>query len=189
MIDALVSYCNMEKSSIVNLLPFILMEIRNYTHQYFLTLNHLSVDKIENNKIYIKDGENISSMDQVGDTFELMNSENNTLIYQIKSIIDNHIEIEQPLLMDELNNSNIVLIKLSFKNVNLKTIKGMLEYDNNFGKLSGVKSQTLGGYNVTYATAEGGDTQYPIELYGGLNSLVKLDDDYAEYRRKGYVRL
>lgn len=185
MIDILVQSTGLDRATIVNLLPFILIEIRNYTNQYFLTLHHNKVIKIENKKIYF-DGE---LQVAVGDTIELMNSENNTLIYQIKTIGEGYVEVEQDFIVDEIDNEHIVMIKLSFKNVNTKTISGMLEYDDKFGKLSGIKSQTLGGYNVTYASAEGGDTAYPQELYGGINSLKKLNDDYAEYRRKGYVRL
>ena len=177
MIEILEKSTGLDRSTIIDLLPFILIEIRNYTNQYFLTLNHNKVIKIENKKIYF-DGEPKVA---VGDTIELLNSENNTLIYQIKNIGNGYVEVEQV--------DYIVMIKLSFKNVNVKTIGGMLEYDKKFGELSGIKSQTLGGYNVTYESPEGGFTAYPIELYGGVNSLKKLNDDYAEYRRKGYVRL
>lgn len=185
MIDILVNQTGLDRNTIVNLLPFILIEIRNYTNQYFLTLKHNPVIKIENKKIYLEGEIQVS----VGDTIELMNSENNTLIYQVKTVGEGYVEVEQDFIVDEIDNEHIVMIKLSFKNVNLKTIGGMLEYDEKFGDLSGIKSQTLGGYNVTYASADGGDTAYPLELYGGVNSLKKLNDDYAEYRRKGYVRL
>ena len=186
MIDILEKSTGLDRNTIIDLLPFILIEIRNYTNQYFLTLKHNPVVKIENKKIYF-DGE---AQVSVGDTIELLNSENNTLIYQIKTIQDGYVEVEQgDYIVDEIGNEHITMIKLSFKNVNIKTIEGMLEYDEKFGKLSGIKSQTLGGYNVVYASAEGGYTAYPIELYGGVNSLKKLNDDYAEYRRKGYVRL
>ena len=185
MIEVLEKSTGLDKETIVNLLPFILIEIRNYTNQYFLTLHHNKVIKIEDKKIYLEGDIQVS----VGDTIELMNSENNTLIYQIKTVGDGYVEVEQDFIVDEIGNEHIVMIKLSFKNVNLKTIGGMLDYDNKFGKLSGIKSQTLGGYNVTYASADDGDTAYPLELYGGVNSLKKLNDDYAEYRRKGYVRL
>ena len=186
MIEILEKSTGLDRSTIINLLPFILIEIRNYTNQYFLTLNHNKVTKIEDKKIYFEGEPEVA----VGDTIELLNSENNTLIYQIKNVGDGYVEVEQvDYIVDEIGNGHIVMIKLSFKNVNIKTIGGMLEYDEKFGELSGIKSQTLGGYNVTYASAEGGDTAYPIELYGGVNSLKKLNDDYAEYRRKGYVRL
>lgn len=186
MIDVLEKSTGLDRSTIIDLLPFILIEIRNYTNQYFLTLKHNPVIKVEDKKIYF-DGE---AQVSVGDTIELLNSENNTLIYQVKTIENGYIEVEQgDYIVDETDNDHIVMIKLSFKNVNIKTIGGMLEYDEKFGKLSGIKSQTLGGYNVTYASAEGGETAYPQELYGGVNSLKKLNDDYAEYRRKGYVRL
>lgn len=186
MIDMLVTQSGLSEDTIINLLPFILMEIRNYTKQYFLTKHHLKVDKIENGTIYLT-GDAGSEM-QVGDTVELMNSENNTLIYQINNIDGNTITLEQDII-DEVNNEDIVLIKLSFKNVNIRTIINMLKYDEEFGGMNGIKSQTLGGYNVTYATPSGDSTYYPIELYGGLNSLRKVDDNFAEYRRKGYVRL
>ena len=186
MIEILEKSTGFDRNTIIDLLPFILIEIRNYTNQYFLTLKHNPVVKIENKKIYF-DGE---AQVSVGDTIELLNSENNTLIYQIKTIQDGYVEVEQgDYIVDEIGNEHIIMIKLSFKNVNIKTIEGMLEYDEKFGKLSGIKSQTLGGYNVVYSSAEGGYTVYPIELYGGVNSLKKLNDDYAEYRRKGYVRL
>ena len=186
MIDVLEKSTGLDRSTIIDLLPFILIEIRNYTNQYFLTLHHNKVIKIENKKIYLEGDIQVS----VGDTIELMNSENNTLIYQIKTVGDGYVEVEQDFIVDETDNTHIVMIKLSFKNVNIKTIGGMLEYDEKFGDLSGIKSQTLGGYNVTYASAsDDGDTAFPKELYGGVNSLKKLNDDYAEYRRKGYVRL
>ncbi len=186
MIDVLVKSTGLDKETIVNLLPFILIEIRNYTNQYFLTLHHNKVSRIENKKIYFEGEVQVG----VGDTIELLNSENNTLIYQIKEVGDSYVEVEQEdYIVDENDNEHIVMIKLSFKNVNIKTIGSMLDYDNKFKDISGIKSQTLGGYNVTYASAEDGDTAYPLELYGGVNSLKKLNDDYAEYRRKGYVRL
>lgn len=185
MIEVLEKSTGLDRETIINLLPFILIEIRNYTNQYFLTLKHNPVVKIEDKKIYFNGDSSVA----VGDTIELMNSENNTLIYQVKNVENGYVEVEQDYIVDEIDNEHIVMIKLSFKNVNLKTIGGMLNYENKFGKLSGIKSQTLGGYNVTYGSAEGGDTAYPKDLYGGINSLVKLNDDYAEYRRKGYVRL
>ena len=52
MIDILEKSTGLDRSTIINLLPFILIEIRNYTNQYFLTLNHNKVIKIENKKIY-----------------------------------------------------------------------------------------------------------------------------------------
>lgn len=185
MIDILINSTGLDRETIVNLLPFILIEIRNYTNQYFLTLHHNKIERIENKKIYFVGEPQVA----VGDTIELMNSENNTLIYQVKTVGDGYVEVEQDFIVDEIGNEHIVMIKLSFKNVNIKTISNMLDYDDKFGKLSGIKSQTLGGYNVTYASADGGETAYPQELYGGVNSLKKLNDDYAEYRRKGYVRL
>ena len=186
MIDILEKSTGLDRNTIINLLPFILIEIRNYTNQYFLTLNHNKVTKIENKKIYFEGNSSVS----VGDTIELLNSLNNSLIYQIKNVGDEYVEVEQEdYIADEIDNEHITMIKLAFNGVNPKTIGGMLEYDKKFGELSGIKSQTLGGYNVTYETAEGGNTAYPIELYGGVNSLKKLNDDYAEYRRKGYVRL
>lgn len=185
MIDTLMNYTKLEKDAIINLLPFVLIEIRNYTNQYFLTKYHLNVVEIVDNKIKVADG---NYKVRVGDTIELMNSENNTLIYQIKEVYDDIVVTEQPL-SDETDTENIVMIKLSFKNVNPQTIKKMLEYDSNFGEISGIKSQTLGGYSVTYATPNDGNTIYPVELYGGINSIKKMNDDFAEYRRKGYVRL
>ena len=185
MIDTLVNYTKLDKSAIIDLLPFILIEIRNYTNQYFLTTHHLKVVEIKDGKIKVENNNGVIS---VGDTVELMNSENNVLIYQVKEVSGDEIEFEQPVT-EEIGNENIVIIKLSFKNVNLKTIDKMLKYDVEFGSNSGIKSQSLGGYSVEYATPNGGDTHYPIELYGGVNSLKKVNDDYAEYRRKGYVRL
>lgn len=185
MIETLQNYTKLDKETIINLLPFILIEIRNYTNQYFLTKHHLKVIDIKDNKITAED---VPMGIRVGDTVELMNSENNTLIYQIKNISNNEIEMEQPLI-EEVGNDNIVLIKLSFGKVNFKTIEKMLKYDMEFGSSSGIKSQSLGGYSVQYATPDNGETHYPIEMYGGVNSLKKVDDDYAEYRRKGYVRL
>lgn len=185
MIETLMNYTKLDKETIINLLPFILIEIRNYTNQYFLTKHHLKVVEIKDNQIIVEENSNEI---QVGDTVELMNSENNVLIYQIKKIEDKVFFVEQSLV-DEINNQDIVMIKLSFKNVNLKTMEKMLKYDVEFGNNSGIKSQTLGGYSVTYSTPDGGETHYPIELYGGIKSLRKVNDDYAEYRRKGYVRL
>ena len=185
MIETLMNYTKLDKETIINLLPFILIEIRNYTNQYFLTKHHLKVVEIKDDAITVEDN---NGEIQVGDTIELMNSENNTLIYQVKDIEGNEILVEQPLI-DESGNQDIVMIKLSYKNVNLKTIEKMLKYDVEFGDNNGIKSQSLGGYSVTYSTPEGGDTHYPIEMYGGIKSLRKVDDDYAEYRRKGYVRL
>lgn len=185
MIDMLVNYTGLSRETIVNLLPFVLMEIRNYTNQYFLTETNIKILNIVNNTI---NSVGNADMFQVGDTVELLNSENNTMIYQIKSITDNVISFEQPIIT-ETNNKNIVMIKLSFKNVNLKTISGMLTYQEKFGTFDGIQSQTLGGYNVSYAKPSNGETAYPQELYGGINSLRKLNDDFAEYRRKGYVRI
>lgn len=187
MIDMLVNQSGLDENTIINLLPFVLMEIRNYTKQYFLTKHHLKVIKIEDETIYV-DGDPTNEI-QVGDTVELMNSENNTLIYQVSDVDKNTITLEQEIV-DEINNDNIVIIKLSFKNVNPKIIVNMLKYDTEFGNTTGIKSQSLGGYSVTYSSPSGNsETTYPIELYGGLKSLRKLDDDYGEYRRKGYVRL
>ena len=185
MIDGLLKYFS--RDNVVSSLPFILSEIRNYTNQYFLTKYHEDVVKIENNVVYLK--QDISNTFEVGDSVEFMNSDRNTLIYQIKNINQDKVELEQRVI-DDILNKNIVMIKLSFKNVNVKTIVNMLDYSNKFSFLSGIKSQSLTGYSVTYATpSENGDGMFPIELYGGLNSLKKINDDYAEYRRKGYVRL
>ena len=52
MIDILEKSTGLDRNTIIDLLPFILIEIRNYTNQYFLTLNHNKVIKIENKKIY-----------------------------------------------------------------------------------------------------------------------------------------
>lgn len=185
MIETLMNYTKLDKDTIVDLLPFVLVEIRNYTNQYFLTKHHLKVIKIENDTVYV-DGD-VDSIN-IGDTVELMNSENNTLVYQVRDKIDKCFVMEQPLV-DEIGNDDIVMIKLSFKNVNMKTIEKMIKYEVEFGDNPAIKSQSLGGYTVTYSTPDGSETTYPIELYGGVKALKKLNDDYAEYRRKGYVRL
>ena len=185
MIDTLMNYTKLDKDTIVDLLPFVLVEIRNYTNQYFLTKTHLKVTGIENDVVSV---EGDIDCIHIGDTVELMNSENNTLIYQVRDITDDGFVMEQPLV-DEFGNDNIVMIKLSFKSVNMKTIEKMIKYEVEFGDNPGIKSQSLGGYTVTYSTPDGNETTYPIELYGGVKSLKKLNDDYAEYRRKGYVRL
>ena len=116
MIDILVKSTGLDRSTIIDLLPFILIEIRNYTNQYFLTLKHNPVIKVENKKIYFYGEAQVS----VGDTIELLNSENNTLIYQVKTIENGYIEVEQgDYIVDETDNDHIVMIKLSFKNVNI----------------------------------------------------------------------
>ena len=188
MIETLLNYdASLDRTTVINLLPFILSEIRNYTNQYFLTLTNMKVTKIEDGKLYVSDDP--SNVFDVGDTIEIMNSENNKMIYQIKSFDNNTITLEQSSILNETKNDNMVAIKLAFGGVNLKTISNMLNYEIKFGSTNGIKSQSLGGYSVTYATPTGSDTLFPLELYGGINALKKLNDDYAEYRRKGYVRL
>ena len=49
MIEILEKSTGLDRSTIIDLLPFILIEIRNYTNQYFLTLKHNPVIKVENN--------------------------------------------------------------------------------------------------------------------------------------------
>lgn len=187
MIEVLKNSTSLDRETIVDLLPFILLEIRNYTNQYFLTKHNLDVEKIENNKIYF---EGDTSYFVEGDCIEILNSLNNTSLYNIKNIEDNYITVEQPI-MNEKVEENVKIIKLSFKGVNIKSIINMINYEEEFGEQSGIKRQTLGGYTVEYATGGSSKptTLYPLELYGGLNSLRKYHDDFAEYRRKGYVRL
>lgn len=183
MVNQLSNKYGLEREYIINSLPFILTEIREYTNQYFLTLKHTPISRVWNSKCYYKGNTEI----KVGDTVEILNSENNTLVYTIKEVTDNYIELDQDI-RDE-DNSDMVVIKLSFQRISLKTIFSMINYSINFAETNGIKSQTLGGYNVTYSQADGGQTIFPLELYGGLNSLKKINDDFAEYRRKGYVRL
>lgn len=183
MIEQLTNQFGLDKSDIINLLPFVLLEIRNYTRQYFITKTNADIIKIEENKCYFSGETKLVE----GDVVELLNSENNSLIYTIKEVKNNYIELDQFIVNETA--SKMKMIKLAFKGVSLKTVFDMIEYSTNFKESSGIKSQTLGGYNVTFAQPEGGETLFPIELYGGLNSLKKLDDDYAEYGRKGYVRI
>lgn len=185
MIETLINYTKLDEDTIIDLLPFTLIEVRNYTNQYFLTLDSLVVSKIEDNKIYINGDISKFAEKQF---IEIMNSQNNQLIYIIKEITDEYIEVYQNLEND--NSSCMVVIKLAFGVVNPKVIAGMLNYDNEFGVSTGIKSQSLsGGYSVTYAMPDGSEGIYPTEMYGGIKSLKKLNDDYAEYRRKGYVRI
>lgn len=183
MINNLVNQYGLDRAYVISSLPFVLEEVRNYTNQYFLTKTHSRVDRIEDNQVFINQPHDF----QVGDSIELLNSENNTLIYQIKTINETSIELEQDLT-PELKNPRIVMIKLSFRGVNLKTVVDMITYSQSVDGV-GIKQQSLGGYSVTFALPSGGETIYPLELYGGLKSLRKLHDDYAEYWRKGYARV
>ncbi len=182
MINNLVTNFNLEREAVINLLPFILSEIRNYTNQYFLTTTNEKSTEIQDKKIYVEKPYKFSE----GDIIEIINSENNTGLYIVKNTTKDYIEVYQNI-SNETN--NMTIIKLSFKGVNLKTISDMISYSVNFAETSGIQSQSLGGYSVSYSQPSGGETIYPLELYGGLNSLKKLHDDFAEYRRKGYVRL
>ena len=189
MLNILTSQYGLDKDDLISSLPFILMEVRGYTNQYFLTNTNARVSKIVDNKVYI---EHSKGTMYVGDTIELFNSVNNNSLYFIKEITDEYIELEG-YVQDELDNPNIIAIKLSFKGVNGRTIKGMVDYDNHTEGISGIKSQNLGGYSVTYGDTKSGDgglsTSYPSELYGSLNALRKINDDGMEYVRYGYVRV
>lgn len=184
MIDHIRNLTGIQRQDIIDLLPFVLMEIRNYTNQYFLTTTRTDVSYIENHKIYV---DNTTGFN-VGDSIEILNSHLNTIIYQVKNVENDYIEVEQDLL-NEHGVKNVVVIKLSFRGVSINTVSNMVSYSKNTMGQGGVQSQSLGGYSVTYSKANEGMTAYPLELYGGVNALRKLHDDYAEYRRKGYVRL
>lgn len=167
---------------IMDKLPFVLMEIRNYTNQYFLTKASKPVISIEDNRIYLPNSLGFETYDIV----EILNSDRNIGIYVVKEVGTNYLEFFQELSDEETNNMRVIL--LSFKKVNIKTIINMLKYSLDFQETTGIRSQTLGGYRVEYASSDG-VTLFPTEMYGAINSLRKLNDDYAEYRRKGYVRL
>lgn len=184
MISKLTEMTGIPRVDIIDLLPFVLMEIRGYTNQYFLTTTNTSVVDITEGKVYVDNTKGFN----IGDSVELLNSHNNTLIYQVKNIEDDYIEMEQDLL-DEHDVESRIMIKLSFRGVNLNTVSNMISYSKNTESQAGVQSQSLGGYSVSYARAVDGVSLYPLELYGGLNSLRKLNDDGAEYWRKGYVKL
>lgn len=175
MIEVLEKY--LDKETIIDMLPFILMDIRDYTNQYFLTKYNLEIIRIEDGKIYY-DGD-ISNF-YVGDVVELLNSYNNTILYTIKEITNDYIEVDQEI-DDEID--DITLIKLSFKGINPKTLVAMIEHD---PKKSGVKAETLGGYAIEYNV---NNMFYPPEILSGLSGLRKLNDDFEEYGRYGYDRI
>lgn len=186
MIDNLMNLTGMSRSDIIDLLPFVLMEIRSYTNQYFLTTVNGSVKGISNGRIYVDKTDGFN----VGDSIEILNSDVNVAIYQIKEVGDDYLITEQTLIDEIMEPDYRVVIKLAFKGVSLQGVSNMLTYSKNTHGKVGVQSQNLGGYSVTYLQpSEVGMTAYPLELYGSFNALRKLNDDYAEYWRKGYVRL
>lgn len=188
MIDTLLNInSSLNREDIVKSLPFILNEIRNYTNRFFLTNKFLKVKKITETYIEVEDG---SYTFQKGDSIEILNSLNNTLVYQVKFNQNNNIvHIEQKLNL-ETDCKSLYIIKLDFRGVNPQTIINMVDYSEKFKNLNGIKSQTLGSYSVTYENSgENVDTMYPHYLYGSLNQIRKLNTDYDEYRRFGYVRL
>lgn len=188
MLNILTSQYGLDKDALISTLPFILEEVRGYTNQYFLTKTNCTVTHIENGKLYTN--HKVGTM-YVGDTIEILNSENNTSLYFVKTVMEDYIELEG--FVQDDNSIGMVAIKLSFKGVNGKSIKSMLEYDESTQGLSGIRSQNLGGYSVSYGdtkTGVGGlATNYPSEMYGSLNALRKINDDGREYVRYGYARL
>ena len=188
MIDTILNInSSLNREDIVKSLPFILNEIRNYTNRFFLTNKFLKVTEVGTNYIKVEDG---NYKFQKGESIEILNSLNNTLVYQVKlNQTSNAIYIEQQLI-SEINCKSMYVIKLDFRSVNPQTIINMVDYSEKFKNLNGIKSQTLGSYSVTYENSgENVDTMYPHYLYGSLNQIRKLNTDYDEYRRFGYVRL
>jgi len=181
-IVSLLTTYGVTETTVKNLIPSVLQEIRRYTNQWFLTSVSMSDDfTIEGNKIYFTE----DCPFKVGDWFELLNSIDNYEVYSVKSITDEYIEVNQDLADEEISDT---LIKLSFRGVSPMTVSSMLAYDLSRGTSKFIKSQTLNGYSVTYADNSNMKVPnaYPNELYGGVNSLRKVNDDYAEYSRYGY---
>ncbi len=184
MLDNLVNQTGLNREDIVSVLPSILMEIRNYTNQYFLTTTNMKITKIKENKVYHDD--KFGKL-KYGDCIELLNSLDNTSLYFVDEVFEDYFTVEGTL-SDETP-VRCAAIKLSFQGVSTRVLQGFITYEHATAGVDGIISQSLGEYSVTYARPTSGYTSYPLELYGGLNALRKMHDDFAEYRRKGYVRV
>ena len=180
MIDQVISAVDILRDDVVNLLPFVLLEIRNYTNQYFLTTKNSNVVKIEDDKIYLEDTSDFKH----NDIIEILNSESNTMLYTVNGVETDYITVDQ-VVSDEVL-THVKVIKLSFRGVNVMTVVNMLNYTNTMGDEFGVASKSMGQFSVSYAQSKVGLT-YPDYMYGSLKSLRKINDDKLEYRRKGYV--
>ena len=183
MIKTLNGMYGIPEDELVKLLPLVLVEIRNYTNQYFLTNYSQEILHITDNKLYFDK----SPIFEVGNTIEILNSSDNFMVYQVKEVGSDYVELEQVVSNEQ--SIHLRAIKLAFRGVNWKTIADMVNYSINFSGATGIKAQSLGGYSVTWNQVENGGTLFPLELYGGINSLRKMNDDYAEYWRKGYARI
>lgn len=175
MIGELLEVMDIPRKDLSNLLPLILLEIRNYTNQYFLTTTHSKIVKVESKKVYVEDVSKFG----VNDTVEIVNKG----IFTIDTIGADYFTVDQYLEQVE---DNSVAIKLNFRGVNIFTLMTMMNYMNSDMSERVVISQSQGGRSVTYADATNQSTLFPINLYGSLQSLRKLNDDGLEYIRKGY---
>lgn len=159
-----------------------LQSVRNYTNQYFLTKTHLTTNlSVSTNSITVTEPHPF----KVGDWIEFLNSENNTNIYLVSEVSDSVITVKQTLSEELVYDT---LIKLSFKGINSVVLAGMINYDYQNALGSYITQQNLNGYSVTYATGMEHGLAYPKVLYGGVNHLRKLNDDYSEYHKYGYKK-
>lgn len=186
-VEMIASKLNISVEELNQLLPYVLNDVRGYTNQYFLTKVHFKGTIIVASEYTIQVDD--ASMFKVGDWIEFLNSIDNTSIYSIKEIDGNTITVYQPLVTGTTTDT---IIKLSFRGVSPLSLVGLLSYDLNRGTTKHIKSQSLsGGFSVSYvddSTSSQSNTNYPIELMGGFNSLKKLNDDYQEYKRYGYCK-
>lgn len=162
-----------------------LFEIREYTNQYFLTRHHSKVVEVVDGVIVLEEVLPLKK----GDYIELLNGRNNGL-YTVNTVTDGTLLTVDEDLVDDATPQGVVLILLDVGRLNKRALSTFGNYLANEEHTSVVASQNFGGYSVNYVVDKNEDMYaYPSKYYKPFASLVKLNDDYGEYKKYGYERL
>lgn len=170
---------NLNVDDVINFLPDILHDIREYTHKSFITNVSISGNiTISNGKIISPI--NIPNGFVINSQIELRYSLNNTKIYTIKNIKNNIIETYEKLFDEEFNG---FIIRLSFNEINDNIISSMINYKKI--SIKGIKSESIDGY--TYELSDNVVNGYPIDIMSSFNYIKQLPGtEKTEYFNKGY---
>lgn len=100
-----------------------------------------------------------------GDTIQISESKYNDGLYVISSIDELNIKTEEDLI-DE---THILVTKVVYPEDVIECCYDLLEWEKDFGKKVGIKSETLSRHSVTYEDSSTLYMGYPIGILNGLS--------------------
>lgn len=138
--------------------------IRQYTNNNFQQRTVRFVGRSEDYSVY-----GSPRFFAVGDTVQISGSDVNDGLYVVKSVTDDRIDLDKPLMAVDYN----MVTKVKYPTDVIQCVVDMFTWKQGMGGKVGIKSETLSRHSVTYEDSASLFMGYPVGILSGLNLYKK----------------